>query len=97
MKTNLSFDHNGIVVLAASFRYNAIELLAKYGIQFDRAAANTIPRWSFSGTVREMGDFVYFMMGDCDVAYWHSIMQTLVIHDKPRKWGKPALDNLTCS
>jgi hypothetical protein len=83
----LNFDHNGLAILAADYQGKAIELLAKYGIKFERALANTVERQTHSGIFRGTGD--------CDVAYWHRVMHTLVIHDKPRKWGKQMLDNLT--
>lgn len=71
----------------------ALELLAANGIQFDRAIHHP-PSNELYGEKRiskHTGFHIYFMMGECDVAYYTPAMQSLLIHEKPRQWGAETL------
>ncbi len=74
----------------------AKELLAEKGVVFDRVCMETIRETNrYTGmTIRRDGIHVYFMRGNCDVAYLTPIMGCLRIHEQPRLFCQESLDCL---
>lgn len=68
--------------------------LKKKGIKWDRKVRDAIrtPRY-FGGEDITPGVHVYYMLGDCDVAYFTPLLGTLFIHKTPRRWAKEMLEN----
>jgi hypothetical protein len=77
-------------------QWDAEQRLKAKKIKWDRNWRPGIkrPRPYGYGEYEDVGVHVYFMAGDCDVAYYTPLMNTLLIHDQPRgPWDKKLLDN----
>jgi hypothetical protein len=69
---------------------NAARELKKLGVHFDRVI---VPQGFHEVYyTKEVVPYdllhYYFMQGDCDVAYWTPIMNTLAVLKQPRLWDK---------
>lgn len=75
-------------LLANLHRADAIDAMADRDLKWDRLIIDIHD----PGTLNEKcGIHEYFMVGDCDIAYFTPIMGTLRIHEKPRPWSREFL------
>ena len=76
------------VLLANLDRADAFDALADRDLKWDRLIIDI----HAPGTLDEKcGIHEYFMVGDCDIAYYTPIMKTLHIHAEPRPWSQQFL------
>jgi len=66
----------------------AKEHLAKIGIRYDRIISDSVRSTDWYSGREKVTEGVhwYFMLGDCDVAYFTPLMSVLFVQDSPRKW-----------
>lgn len=96
MSGSCSVSESGKKLIANCSETEAHEWLELFHIEWDRVCVDWMTERKYHyahgwQTVRKDGIHRYFMKGDCDVAYYTPMMQTLHINAVPRRWAPESL------